>query len=98
MSKAAEFAVDTSVSPRRVLGVEAQHEFSDLGRGGWSSPSGLWWLGPVAGHKATVPADDRGWFHDQHHACQPLPFERTREDGQDRPVCRGEPGVLDLAL
>jgi hypothetical protein len=96
VSESAEFAVDAPVTPGRVLGTEAQHESSELGWRGRPSCSGLWWLGPVAGHKATVPADDRGWLHDQYHASQPLPVEGTREDGQDRPVCRGEPGVRSI--
>ena len=78
VSEAAEFAVDTAVAPRRVVCVEAEHEPAELGRCGWSAGSRLWWLGPVAGHKASVPTDHRVWFDDQHHVSQSLPVEGTR--------------------
>jgi len=98
VSEAAEFAVDASVAPARVVGVEAEHESADLGRGGWPAGSGLWRLGPVAGDEASVPADHGGGLDDQHHTAEACPVERTRQQGQDRPVRRREPGMLDLAL
>jgi hypothetical protein len=98
MPKAVEFAVDASVVPSRVVGAEPEDQLTELGRGGWSAGSGLWWLCPVAGDKAAVPADHRGGLHDQHHAVELLAVEGTRQHAQDRPVCRGEPRPLDLPL
>lgn len=45
-----------------------------------------------------MPTDHSGRFHDQHHTPEPLPIERTRKYGQDRPVRGSEPGAIDLSL
>ena len=98
MSEAAEFTVDASIAPGRVLAIETEYEESEFGGGGWPSGSGCRWLGPVAGDEAAVPADHGCGFDDQHHAVEPATLEGTRQDGQDRAVGRREPRALDLAL
>ena len=77
VAEADEFAVDTPVAPGRVLGIETEDQSTKLGWCGWSTGSGLWWLGPVAGDEATVPAEHGGGLHDQHHIVEPGPVERT---------------------
>ncbi len=98
MSEAAEFAVDASVAPGRVLVVEARHESVELGGGGRSSGLRLWRLGPVAGGEAPMPANHGGGLHDQHYGRETRPVEGARQHGQDRSVRRSEPGALDPAL
>ena len=98
VSEASEFAVDSPVAPVRVLSVEAQHESAEFGRSWWPPCSSLWWLGPVAGDKASVPADHRGGFDDQHHAVETATVERTRKHRKDGPIGGCESGSLDLSL
>lgn len=94
----AHLAMDASVAPCRVLSVEAQHEPTEL-RWGWRAPgSWLWRLGPVPGDEASVPADHRGGFHDQHDLTQSSAIERQREHRKHCPVGRCELRAVDLSL
>ena len=78
VSEAAEFAVDASVAPGRVFGVQAEHEAAEFGRCWWPPGSSLWWLGPVAGYETAVPVDHGCGLDDQHHVSQSLSVEGTR--------------------
>ena len=71
---------------------------SEFGRSWWPPGSGLWWLGPVAGDEASVPADHGGGFDDQHHLAETAPLEGTREHGEDGPVGGCESWSFDLSL
>ena len=82
----AHLAVGTSISPCGVLGFEAQYKLSELGRGWWPSGSGTWWVGPVAGHQAPVPADHGGRFDDQHHPDQASPVKGPGQQGENGSV------------
>jgi len=98
VSETAHLAVDTSVAPARVLDVEAQHQSTELRWCRWPSGSGLWRLGPVPGDETAVPADHRRWSHDQHDLAESSTIESSREHCQDRPIRRGEPRTVNLAL
>ena len=98
LSKLEEFAVDVPVAPGRVVGVEADHEAAELAWCGRSAGSGLWWLGPVVGDQASVPADHSGGLDDQHGAVEPPTVEGTRNHREDRPVSGCESWSLNLSL
>ena len=91
-------AVDTSVSPCGILGVEALHELSELGRGWWPSGSGLWGLGPVARHQASVPADHGRRFYDQHHPLEVSPVKGPGQQGENGSVGGSEARPINLSL
>ena len=57
MAEAGEFAVDTAVSPGRILCCHLDDEVPDLGSGRWPS-RGVVWLCPVACDTSSVPAQE----------------------------------------
>ena len=75
VAEAGEFAVDASVSPRGVLGGQADRKSSQACGEGGSTRSP--WLRPAAGDEALVPAQDRRG-RDEH----PEPSTSGEEPGQ----------------
>ena len=45
-----------------------------------------------------MPTDHGGGLDDQHHRSETGPVERTRQQREDGPVRRREPGPIDLPL
>ena len=63
-SQAEQFAVDPSISPSQVLPREAQDQLPQCFRRRWSARTAVW-TGPLPGHEACVPAQDRPWSEQQ---------------------------------
>ena len=59
VSEADELAVDASVSPRWVLGGEAQDQPAKLDGRWWSTGRPAWQMGPMPGDASAVPAQQR---------------------------------------
>ena len=98
MSEPTHLAVDTPISPIGILGIEAQHETAQLGRGWWPPGSCVRGLGPVAGHEASVPADHGGGFDDQHHPLEASPVKGPGQHCEDGPVGGSEARPINLSL
>jgi hypothetical protein len=86
--------VDAAVTPRRVLGCEADDGLSDLERG--RGPAWPMRVGPVVRDEASMPRHDRVGFHQEDRPASTI--EHTRQRREDRPVGWFEAGTRDLAF
>lgn len=98
VAEPAEFAVDTPVSPGRVLGSEAPNELAKLGADRRSASSSRWRLRPAPGDQTPVPAEHGGGLHDQHHVGEAPPVDHRTEHSEDCAVGVAELCTADLTL
>ena len=94
MAEAGEFAVDTAVSPGRILCCHLDDEVPDLGSGRWPS-RGVVWLCPVACDTSSVPAQESVGCDEPSVAAGP--GECLGDGAEQRPVVIAQCGPLDLA-
>jgi hypothetical protein len=92
-TESGEFSVDATVTPRRVLGGEADDGVSDL-KGG-PGPARPMRVRPVVRDETSMPRQDRVGFHQEDRPTGTI--EHTRECREDRPIGWLETGMSDLA-
>jgi hypothetical protein len=88
-----EFAVDAPVSPRGVVGRDADHELADGGCRGRSAGSLSAGVVPLACDQPPVPGEQRRWGHREYFAPPP-PGDQPGQCRKPQPVGRL---VVDLA-
>jgi len=93
VAESAQFAVDATISPGRVLTCQPQHQHAEFGCQGRTAASVR--IGPSASDQAAMPAQQRRRLDEQ-----PEPGrsgQQPREPGQHRSVCPAEPWPGHLA-